>query len=83
TFPINISYHWLNIADRTPVVFEGERTKITPRLPPGQQDEFLVTITSPAAAGEYILQVALVQEGVAWFDQPGAPANSEIRIVVA
>jgi hypothetical protein len=82
SYPVNISYHWLNDSDRTPAVFEGERTRITPRLHSGEQREFLVTIKSPVAAGSYILQVGLVQEGVAWFDEPGAPANSETHVEV-
>jgi len=32
SYPVNISYHWLNDSDCAPVVFEGERTRITLRL---------------------------------------------------
>jgi len=41
---------------------------------PGEEVEVPLVVTAPAAPGEYTLQIDLVQEMVAWFNDKGSPA---------
>jgi hypothetical protein len=81
-FPIHISYHWINRSTGETAVFDGKRTKIHPELLMGQKVEKHVAVISPNNAGEYILRLTFVQEGVAWFDADGADVFADIGIVV-
>ncbi len=51
-------------------------------LAPGEETEVPLAITAPAEPGEYILEVDVVQEGVAWFSDKGSPtARTKIAVV--
>ena len=41
---------------------------------PGEQAEVTLAVTAPADPGEYILEIDLVQEGIAWFKDKGSQA---------
>jgi hypothetical protein len=69
--PINISYHWRN-DDGECVNYNGLRTMLSPLgLLPGCTQEREVKISTPSAPGIYLLEITLVQEGVAWFEDYG------------
>jgi hypothetical protein len=69
---VNLSYHWLD-RKRQVVVFDGLRTPLPRDLNPGESVTLRVAICAPEKAGEHVLHVTLVQEGVAWFsDSDGA-----------
>jgi len=70
TRPVCISYHWLN-SDGSTVVFDGLRTRLPMEMKGGQTESFPIQIQAPYQAGEYRLQLTIVQEGVAWFEQKG------------
>jgi hypothetical protein len=63
---VNLSYHWLD-RKRQVVVYDGLRTPLPRDLNPGESVTLRATIRAPEKAGEYLLHVTLVQEGVAWF----------------
>lgn len=65
--PVHISYHWLD-STGSYVVFDGMRTRFVPELPSGRQRTYPVDFLAPDVPGRYILQLTLVQEYVAWFD---------------
>lgn len=65
---VNLSYHWLD-RKRQVVVFDGLRTPLPRDLGSGQWITLRAKIRAPEKAGEYVLQVTLVQEGVAWFSE--------------
>jgi thioesterase domain-containing protein/acyl carrier protein len=44
-------------------------------LTPGASDSQMLTITAPAVAGAYLLELDLVDEGVAWFRTQGSKAT--------
>jgi hypothetical protein len=65
---VNLSYHWLD-RKRQVVVFDGLRTPLPRDLKPGESVTLRATIRAPEKAGEYLLHVTMVQEGVAWFSE--------------
>lgn len=51
-------------------------------LRPGDEAEVPLTITAPTTPGNYILEVDLVQEQVAWFHEKGSPtARTNVTVV--
>lgn len=82
TCPFNISYHWIDKVTGDVLVFEGVRSKVQPVLPAGGKAEKYVSVVSPDKAGEYVLRLTLVQEGVAWFDENGKGVFTDINITV-
>ena len=65
---VNLSYHWLD-RKRQVVVFDGLRTPLPRDLKPGESVTLRAAIRAPEKAGEHVLHVTLVQEGVAWFSE--------------
>ncbi|TDN67237.1 sulfotransferase family 2 domain-containing protein [Paraburkholderia sp. BL10I2N1] len=80
--PVNISYHWIEKSTGSVAIFDGERTVMSKRLPVGERTGVSVSVESPARAGQYVLRMTIVQEGVAWFDEPGVDVFSDVEIVV-
>src|SRR5262245_22785219 len=68
--PINLSYHWLDRAGQ-PVDFDGVRALLPDDLPPGAEVELELQVEPPPQAGDYLLALDMVEEGVAWFSQQG------------
>ncbi len=70
-FRVDVGNHWLdehgNVIDnddgRSPLPFD---------LKPSESAEVLLTITAPRRAGNHILEIDAVQEGVLWFAQKGS-----------
>jgi hypothetical protein len=51
-------------------------------LKPGEENEVPLKVTAPKDPGDYILEVDLVQEAVAWFSDKGSPtAKTKISVV--
>ncbi len=70
---VSVAYHWLDAKSDKAVLFEGARTAFPHDLAPGETITLdNVTVIPPAQAGSYRLQLTLVQDGVAWFEQKGA-----------
>lgn len=78
-FQVNVGNHWLS-ADGRLVVQDDGRAPLPLDLPPGASAEVELTVTAPGRPGPHILEVDLVQEGVAWFAERGASAS---RVPVA
>ncbi|HEV2762238.1 MAG TPA: hypothetical protein VGV38_04520, partial [Pyrinomonadaceae bacterium] len=57
------------------------RAHLSENLRPGQEAEVTIVVHTPAEPGEYLLQLDLVQEGVAWFRQQGS-APARVRVTV-
>jgi len=69
--PVNLSYHWTD-ATGTGVVWDGARTPLGADVPAATQRQVTATITTPAGPGTYLLQLAVVKEGIAWLN-PSQP----------
>jgi SAM-dependent methyltransferase len=69
---VGLGNHWLSEAGAMLIESDG-RTHITSDVPPQGEVRFQLPITAPSEAGRYLLELDMVQEGVAWFQQHGSP----------
>ncbi|HEV2827145.1 MAG TPA: hypothetical protein VGW76_06035 [Pyrinomonadaceae bacterium] len=73
---------WLNAADEKLVTDMDGRHGLNKDLRPGEETEIPLTITAPKEPGDYILEIDLVQEQVAWFHDKGSPtARTKVTVV--
>lgn len=80
-FYIAAGNRWLK-PDGSLVTNMDGRYGISANLKPGEETEVPLGITAPKEPGEYILDVDLVQEGVAWFSDKGSPtAKAKVTVV--
>ena len=78
---VRLSYHWLDRKQRM-VVFDGVRTALSRDVGPGESAKINAAIQAPEKAGKYVLDVTLVQEGVAWFpEMNGAKLSLPVNVV--
>jgi glycosyltransferase involved in cell wall biosynthesis len=81
--PVNLAYHWLD-HDGEAVDFEGVRTVLSMPVAPGETAELEVHVEPPPQAGDYLLAIDLVEEGVGWFSLQGiAPLLIPLRVLPA
>jgi len=80
--PVHLSYHWLDGHSCQPIVFEGQRTALFPPVSPGSNAACQMLIMTPPIAGQFILRVTLVQEGVLWLDGIGSPAVADFIVAI-
>ena len=82
-FPINLSYRWLDL-DGAVVVPDGERTALSEHgIKAGEVTRTKMAVVAPVAAGQYVLNLSLVQEHVCWFHEAGgqfSAASKEILV---
>jgi hypothetical protein len=71
--PVALSYHWLDAATGTVVVFDGSRTSLPYDVPPGVGVTVNATAQAPRRAGRYVLWWDLVHEHATWFSERGNP----------
>ena len=82
-YPINLAYHWMEKATRRIVVFDGNRSRLSPRLDPNSAAHYRMKILPPDQPGEYILQTTIVQEGVFWLEdiRPGIAQEFVVSVL--
>ncbi|MGC8720669.1 MAG: Wzt carbohydrate-binding domain-containing protein [Thermodesulforhabdaceae bacterium] len=69
--PVYLSYHWLK-KEAEPVIFDGFRTPLPcNEIQPGELVQATAMVEALKQAGEYTLELTLVQEGVTWFEERG------------
>ena len=66
--PVHLSYHCYS-KTRELVAFDGMRTKI-PTVRAGSAEGIEMQFAAPSLPGRYLFRITLVQEWVAWFDEP-------------
>ena len=71
--PVHVSYHWLGQDGVTVVAFNGERSLLPHPVAPGDRCRAMLLVRAPDRPGRYVLAIDLVQEGVRWFSEAGAP----------
>ena len=80
-FYIAAGNRWLK-PDGTLVTDMDGRYGISKDLRPGEETEIPLAVVAPKEPGEYILEVDLVQEQVAWFSDKGSPtARAKVTVV--
>ncbi len=65
--PILLSYHWKRKSGEV-VVWDGVRTSLPRVMHKGDSDELFVAVRAPEEPGDYLLEVSMLEEGVAWYD---------------
>jgi hypothetical protein len=81
-FYLAVGDRWLNAADEKLVTDMDGRYGLNKDLRPGEETEVPLAITAPKEPGNYILEVDLVQEQVAWFRDKGSPtAQTKVTVV--
>ena len=70
-YQVKLGNHWLNSNGETLLLDDG-RAMLPRDLQPGEEIELPLVITVPRQSGEYILELDMVQEGVAWFRDRGS-----------
>lgn len=68
---VTFSSRWFNSEDKI-VVLYGERTLLPESLAPQSSVKLNAVIRAPERPGKYNLNLTMVQENVAWFDDKGA-----------
>ena len=72
---------WLKAGGELVTNMDG-RYGISKDLAPGEEAEVPLAITAPKDPGEYLLEIDVVQEGVAWFSDKGSPtARTKVSVV--
>jgi glycosyltransferase involved in cell wall biosynthesis len=79
--PVTLSYHWLD-RQRREVDFEGVRVMLPAPLRPGESTELTLQAEPPPRAGDYLLALDMVEEGIDWFSIQGVAAAT-IPLAVA
>jgi hypothetical protein len=80
-FYIAAGNRWLR-PDGSLITDMDGRYGISKDLKPGEETEVPLIITAPKEPGEYLLEVDLVQEQVAWFSDKGSPtARAKVTVV--
>lgn len=77
-YQIKLGNHWLD-QNSKPVVIDDGRTPLSSDLQPGAEIELPLIVTAPAKPGDYILQLDIVQESVAWSQDKG---NTTFKVKV-
>ena len=73
---------WLQADDESLVTDMDGRYGLNRDLKPGEETEVPLAITAPKEPGDYILEVDLVQEQVAWFlDKGSQTARTKVTVV--
>ncbi len=67
--PVYLCYHWKDALGQETVVADGLRSALTLPLPAGEHKTYEARILAPEQTGDYLLEIAPVQEGVCWLEQ--------------
>jgi 4-amino-4-deoxy-L-arabinose transferase-like glycosyltransferase len=78
SFQVSAGNHWLD-QNGNMVINDDGRAALLRDLRPGEEMQLKLTVNAPKKVGTYLLEVDMLQEGVAWFGTKGSPT---IRIPV-
>lgn len=80
---VHLGNHWVD-SSRDVVIVDDGRSALPRDLAPNGVTELLLRIAAPSQPGEYILELDMVQEGVAWFAQRGSTTwRSRVKVTKA
>jgi SAM-dependent methyltransferase len=78
--PVMLGNHWLDEAGRV-LVLDDARARLPHDLAPGEEAEVSLAATCPGEPGDYVLELDMVQEMIAWFKDRGSePARVRVRV---
>jgi hypothetical protein len=71
-YRVAVADSWLDSKGKLITSMDG-RYGLPANLGPGREVEVPLVINAPVTTGDYVLQLDMVQEGVAWFSEKGSP----------
>jgi hypothetical protein len=71
---------WLDKDGKLTTEMEGHNAIPKP-LKPGEETDMTLLVTAPKTPGEYIFNLDLVQEGVAWFEEKGS-TTTKVKVTI-
>lgn len=75
--PFGLSYHLTGPVER----YENARTWFIPPLAEGEERAMTISVVAPERAGEYVVEVDIVWEGICWLRERGnAPARVHLGV---
>ena len=81
-FYLAVGNRWLKAEGEEMVTNMDGRYGLPKDLQPGEEVEVPLQITAPKEPGDYVLEVDLIQEQVAWFRDKGSP-TAKVKVTVA
>ena len=78
SFQVSAGNHWLD-HNGNMIINDDGRAALLQDLRPAQEVQLKLTVNAPKEPGSYLLEVDMLQEGVAWFGTRGSPT---VRIPV-
>lgn len=70
-FQVSLGNHWLDAGGRVLTNDDG-RAALLRDLGPGEEAELRLVVNTPKHAGDYLLELDMLQEGVSWFGPKGS-----------
>ena len=70
-FQLSAGNHWLD-KDGNTVANDDGRAPLLRDLRPGDETELRLVVNAPRQAGDYLLEIDMLQEGVSWFGPKGS-----------
>lgn len=78
-YQVNLGDRWIGPEDRDLKV--DERAFLPQAVKPGETVEISFPIIAPDGTGDFVVEIDMVQEGIAWFAQKGSePARLKIKV---
>jgi hypothetical protein len=71
SFQISAGNHWLSTGGKA-VINDDGRGPLRSDLHPNEETEISFTVNAPRVAGNYLLEIDMLQEGVSWFAAKGS-----------
>jgi ubiquinone/menaquinone biosynthesis C-methylase UbiE len=82
-YPFRLGNHWLTSQGEMKRI-NDTRAELTQDLEPGEEVTLSLTVTAPSVPGDYLLELDMVQEHVAWFKDKGSPTcRIQVRVIAA
>jgi hypothetical protein len=73
-YQVNLGDRWLEASTDRVVNDLDARTALPADLPPGASVTLTLPVTAPPRAGDYVLEIDMVHEGLTFFREKGSPA---------
>ena len=70
-YKVDLANHWLD-SKGVEVIKDDGRASLPHDLKPGDEAELVLTVTAPKTPGDYVLELDMVHEDVAWFKNKGS-----------
>jgi len=79
-YAVQLGNHWLT-PEGDKVIWDDSRQHLPYDLPPQAEARMLLSVTTPGTPGEYLLELDMVQEFVAWFkEKSSTPAVIPVEV---